>query len=512
MNQSTSHPSLWLYAFVIISSLVLSSLELIARNPLELDSLLYIKAAELFQEEGITGAMRTYGWPFFSMMLAKISQLTTLSLVHAGYLLNAALQALIAVNFVRIIKVLRANQRTLWFAAITILFYPYLNKIRPYITRDFGYWAFALGGLHALLRYQHQPRWRDALSWNILMGTATLFRIEGAVFLLLSPLLLLLPSTKVLLKERLVQIIKLYAICFLPLVVIGALSWLHPAHKIISASRLSELADYLQNGVQTAWTIINAKSLIIGRDILTNISFDDSKWFLSGGLLSLFIVVFIRTLNPVYLFLSYYGIKQRLLPAALMTTHLLMGFIILNVLILLLFLAQHFFMVDRYVVFLNLLLMLWVPFSLEKLYSHWQQRRTAAIKSWLFPMIVLLMAVFALGGIVRFGYSKAYITEAGQWVKTNTPAQAKLYSNSTPLLFYAERLDQNGHRYYLNPPPVQELTQEKMQQYDYLAIWYTKTEGNNLVPPKNWQTIKIFRNKRGDKVIIYTQAVTPAVK
>lgn len=493
----------WLYSVMAIISLLFTALALKLNNPIELDSLLYIKAAEIFQQQGYMAAAQIYSWPFFSILLAYTQQLLSISYAQAGYLINAILQILIAINFVRLIQLLGGDKKTLIIAAIFILFYPYINKIRPYITRDFGYWAFALGGLFHLIQFYQKPRWTVALAWLAGMGIATLFRIEGALFLLFGPLIYLLPSSTLSIKQRVISLLKLY----LPLLIIAALGLLwksyHTSHTPQAMGRIPELLWGIQQGLIMALANIDAKVSIVEQYLLNNVAIGDAKLFLLGGLFSIFMGVILKTLNPVYLFLSAYGLRYRLLPAAPFIRHLLLYFIILNIIMLSIFLGQHFFMVDRYVIFLNLLLMLWLPFSINTLITQWQQ---TTLKSWLLPFLTLFFIGFALGGIIRFGYSKAYITEAGIWLKEYTPSNATLYSNSRQLLFYAERPDQQGQINYLNPVDINTLQADTLKHYQYIAIWQTKKDGctkTNLLPKQQLIWVKTFQNKRGDSILIY---------
>lgn len=507
MHKSTpaTESYFWLYLSVITLSLLFTGLELTTHNPIELDSLLYLKSAEMFNLSGYTAATEIYPWPFFSIIIASVNKIFHLSYLHSGYLVNTVLQALISVNFIRLVNALGGNKRVVYIAAAVIIFYPYLNKIRPYITRDFGYWAFALWGLLSLIRYHQQAHWRHILMWNSMMGIAALFRIEGAIFLLFGPLIYILPATSQPVSNRLLHLAKLYSP--LLLVVVAGLSWkLH--HQTVqhpnALGRIPELGNAIQQGLHIAWQNIAAKAAIIGQQVLNKISIDDTYLFLTGGLAGLFIGVIFKTLNPVYILLSGYGIRYRLLPADSFIHYLLGYFILLNILMLSIFLAQQFFIVDRYVVLLNLLLMLWVPFSMEQLFLQWQ---TANRKQQIATSLLVLACFgFAVGGLVRFGYSKAYMTEAGNWIKHHTPSTATLYSNSPQLLFYAQRNDLRGAVYFLNPPELNTLTLKELKAYDYIAIWQTKKDREqhlNSIPANDLILIKTFKNNRGDAIFIF---------
>ena len=75
----------------------------------------------------------------------------------------------------------------MWFALGVILLSHQFNSVRQYIVRDHGFWAFYLVSLYFLLKYVEDVSWKNALAWSASLLMATLFRIEGAIFLLTLP-------------------------------------------------------------------------------------------------------------------------------------------------------------------------------------------------------------------------------------------------------------------------------------------------------------------------------------
>src|SRR5262249_12863607 len=148
-----------------------------------------------------------------------------------------------------------------------------------------------------------------------------------------------------------------------------------------------------------------------------------------------YLVRVLTNLSLIYSVLVAYAIRRRLLRLSKSARLILLSYIVTNVLITSLFLAQHLFLSKRYLIALSLVLMLWVPFALDKLIQAWQSKEAPA---WLMPFVLSLLLITSLGGIFDFGYSKAYMRRAGDWLAENVPPTATLYSNDYQIMYYSQ--------------------------------------------------------------------------
>src|SRR5207245_1741547 len=142
--------------------------------------------AQTYTQSGLSSAMNLCGqsqWPFYSVLIAYFTQLTHFSYVLSAYLLNGFFSLLSVCMFLIIIKELGGTKRVLFLAALIILLSHEFNNIRQYIIRDHGFWAFYLVSLFGLLRYVNYPTWLNGFIFSFSLLIATLFRIEGLVFL-----------------------------------------------------------------------------------------------------------------------------------------------------------------------------------------------------------------------------------------------------------------------------------------------------------------------------------------
>ncbi len=152
--------------------------------------------------------------------------------------------------------------------------------------------------------------------------------------------------------------------------------------------------------------------------------------------------------------------------------------------------------------------MLWVPFALDRLIQSWQSKETPA---WLLPLVLSLMVIASLGGIFDFGYSKAYMRRAGDWLAANVPPSATLYSNDYQIMYYSQHFGndifQKVKEY--NDPSI--LREGRWKNYDYVALRLDRkalVEKADVLQEIAPAPVQVFRNKRGDQVVIYKIAGT----
>jgi hypothetical protein len=496
--------------FAVLLSIALSYLILLHQQPFNVDGILYLKAANVFQESGLKASMSVYPWPFFSILIVFTHQITGFSLEHAAFLLDTLLISFMVGIFITLIKEAGGNLKIQYWAALVILIFPYLNHARNNILRDFGYYAFALLSLVYFIRYLQQSRYKDAILWNISIIIAALFRIEGIILFCLAPFLILykIPTSHLPSKQSL----KNYFILNIPLIILSAflILWLLSKHtlSINNSGRLSELFFFFHHDLFQIINHIETKSSIIGSSVLTIFSQDLSSIFLFAGLFSLLLFTFINTLSFLYTLLSYYGFKNKLLSTDKNSHEAILTYIVINLLIVTTFLLKSFFLEDRYILLLSLLCLLAVPFTLDFIFTSWKNRtQNFAGKKWVFPLVCLGLVILAISGLGHFGPSKAYIINAGNWLNENTPTETRVYSNDEQLSYYSHRAGSDYHDEFHNSlDPLTSLTQTNLNAFDYAAIVVLQSQKNELpeiLKLLQLTPMKTFKNPRGDMAIIF---------
>lgn len=470
------------------------------RNPLNNDGILYLQTAEAFANSGWRAAMELYPWPFYSILIAMTAKLMQLSFVHAAYLLNAALLVIIVTSFITIIKELGASRAVQFIGAIVILSHPRLHHYQSYIIRGFGYWAFLLLALLYLIRYHRHLCWGHALGWGTSISIAALFRVEGTVLLIFTPLVLLF-RPNIGLWRKISSTLKTYSINIATLFIAQIWCFSKQDMSIITFGRLSEIQNQLQNGFMLLGTNLQISAAIISQNVLNDYSDDFALTMTISGLAGVYLYKLIKTIWPLHTLLCAHAVCNKLIPADDGTRKLLIYFTALNLLIPAIFFGQNFFIRYRFLMPASLLLLIWTPFSLNNIFQDWKnKKRVRTGDRIIFPLLSIAFSIMFVYAFIPSRPSKAYIISAGIWLKNNTPQHAGIYSNTRKIPFYAKR------KFILWDIPADGLEQQWTSE-DFIALKVGNKDYNKVakcLTSLNLKLIKVFENKQGDKVIIST--------
>jgi hypothetical protein len=468
------------------------------------DGILYLRVAALFDQGDWNGGLALYGWPFYSLLIAALHRWSALSFEHSAHLLSALFFAVTVFSFVTLVKDLGGARRELLIAAAAlILLHPASNDYRSFVIRDAGYWAFYLVGIVLFLRFQRESGAKRALGWGAAMWVATLFRIEGSVILSLLPFVLLVkPNAS--LKRRLALVLQAHAV--LIALVAAALAGYLFAGRLLQWGRMLDLILFLQQFGEQLSTGLQQKATALDQAILNEYS---SQYALAGVIALLFVILgakAIAVLNVVYAALAAHGLSRFAPGPEVRAT--LACLVLLNLAIVIVFLVPMFYLQGRFVIPLALILMLPAPFSVTSLYEGWRARRggEAGAKQWLFPAVCGALLLVGADSLLSFGPSKDYLKQAGVWLKQNTRSEAKLYSDSEIVTYYADKPATNWKREFSREEALKLIDCEGERGYDYLALTVSRKqpEHASLVTTKLKRApVARFRNKRGDEVLIF---------
>jgi len=478
----------------VLCSIWINSREVVI-NP---DAICYLQSAAAFKD-GIHFAMNLCGqakWPFYSLLIAGFVHLTHFSYEISAYLLNGFFSLITVLVFMKIISVLTEKTHLekhktvlVSLAAAVILLAHQFNAVKTYIIRDHGFWAFYLLSLLFLIQYFRRHKNSDAIAWNLSIMIATLFRIEGAIFLLVIPWIAWFDYQQPL-SARFRSFLTLNSISILAAAVgASVLLFYHPP----ITGRLYELQFQLLHGLIVLQQNFQLKTIGLTQAVLGESGARDAVPVLFITLLVWYCISVITNLSWIYSFLVCYAWIKKCLITDRMSQLAIWSYVIINVVITAIFLGQSLFLSKRYLIALSLVLMIWVPFALMSLVQLWKKRK------WPLLLVLFFILLSAIGGLFNFGYSKKYIHDAGQWLSQNVPAQAILYSNDLQLMYYSQHFgDQIYTQYeaYSNDKP-------RNKKYDYLALRTDQKELHSATHLNNEILVRVFQNKRGDQIQIY---------
>jgi len=490
------------YIFAILTSVLLSLLIGYRDSVINPDGICYLMGAEMLGSHSLRDVMHLCPqsqWPFYSTLIYAFAQISHVSYGLSAQLLNGLLSLVSVITFVSIVKLLGANQRVLWLAALVILFDHQFNILRDDIIRDHGFWAFYLISIYLLLRYFREPTAKTALLWNASLVIATLFRIEGALFLLVLPFISF-AYLETPLKERARVFITLNFPVLLFSSLLGLWLILHPQQEL---GRVHEIINQLQNGVTILVQRFQTVKAALIQFVLPPESASDAGVSVFMLWIGLYFYNLVMTLSGVYTLLLFYAFKARVVSFPAKSAPVIWGYFAVNFIMTLGFLAESLFVSKRYLVAFTLVLMIWIPFALNNLIQKWPRFRYRVF----LVCIAILFFISALSSVVEFGRSKYFVRTAGTWLASEVPANATLYVNDFQLMYYSHHFGMQIFQVLPQYLHVENMAHGEWKKYDYLALRLRKNGNAQLSQLLNEISditpVKIFSDKHGNRVAVY---------
>jgi hypothetical protein len=490
--------------FTAAISLIFSLSQVLFDPVINSDGILYISTAYHLQNGDWQTAYQQYDWLFFPLIVAQLSSLTSLSLEYSAYILNALFTAITCTSFVLIIKEFGGKDRaTLWFASLIILCFPNLNEYRNMVIRDHGYWAFYLLSCYFFIKaYQHVSV-KTMAPLLISSALATLFRIEGLLFVLLLPALAIIhhqPTSKS--KKTLV----LQALTILLLVGL-TYSFIHNK-SLIGFSKLAQIEHAIGNPFAKFDTPIQLTKFYLEKLSPGNFSNDYAPTIIGFIFVLILLTETASSMSPFYaLMLMLALFKQE----SFRTNPLFRPWIyliLINSIILCSFLVSHFFLAGRYPIALALTLLIPLPFIAQIIYRKFQDKKLLPKQIKLIKLASVLFIILSIDGLISTGASKIYIKNAGQWIASNQSQQLSLFTNNTFVNFYATGQNKNRIGEPNLGTVLHKIKKGELKKFDLLAIQVSRKNHDGKLALLKLITIKplkTFSNSRGDSVFIFKQ-------
>lgn len=492
-----------IYLFAGMISIALSCWVSMHQGIINPDAICYLLGADKVGQSGVHAAMQLCGqasWPFYSALIYVFSKLSFLSLTASAYFLDGLFTLVSVLTFIAIVQALGGNRRVLMLAAFVILSAHQFNAVREYIIRDHGFWAFYLLSLLFLLRYLRDARLVNALGFGVSMMIAVLFRIEGAVFLAVLPFLVFLNGGT--LRKRIAGFLQLNIVALAALVVGGLWLAMHPQESVEKMGRVPELINQMTNGLLIAAQHFQATKSALVQFVLPHEAARDAGMVWAAALFVLFFLNIISNLSFAATALIIYawvaGVGANFSRAGKLV---LWGYLLINTMIGALFFVERLFFSKRYLIAMTLVLLLWVPFALDHLLRDRSEKRLRYAA--FFVMGVFFASSF--GVVMNTGTSKIFVRDAGNWLASNLPHDAKLYSNDLQLAYYSRHYGDKIYSEMGVNRNVDAALQHHLQEYDYAALRSNIKDQRvaEWMRMQHARVIKEFRNKHGDNVVIY---------
>lgn len=380
------------------------------------DGVLYLRVADRFREEGVFAATALYGWPFFSMLVAWLSQLG-LSLLNAAWLLGVASFALLSGSFVAVVARFYPASPLIHYTAVpVILLLPELAELRSEVLRDNAAFALLLFSLLPLLRFVERREPWALLLWGASVALGALFRIEQALLLLSGVFVLLFIKGG-----------RRWAVALLLLTVLAGALTLWLLQHYAPESRVRDLYRWLHFYAGDLGTKLSSGAARLEAAVLNDYSQNYARDAMATVLLVLLIGKLLKGLTPVYAAFLWFTRRDR---PALQSEHraIWQAYFAGVLLPPLLFVFQHFFLTQRYVFGAILMLLLLVPAAACTLF---QRIRAPRLRVGLAVLLLLILAA----ATVRKAPEEDVQLLVGQWLAERP---GSLWTNSVKAGFFAD--------------------------------------------------------------------------
>ena len=330
------------------------------------DGIEYIRTAERLADSDWAGAIAVYKWPFYPLLMLLVSKIAGVSYLVSGYILNTLFFTGAVVLFVLTVRVFGGDSKRLTvLAAFVALTHPAFNEYRAFIIRDAGYLMSFLVAIYFLGHYRVSGGVYHRLGVILALLVASLFRIEGLVFLFCTPILFSVFRPGALGLRW--PVLMITAVAAAALVVVLAWWLLMPN---VSVNHLSVLDQPLQV-LTTAWHQlaggVDQKLAILRSEFLGQYS---SKYVYVLFGFAIFMIVASAILSQLTVpwgVLLVYGAAGRHLFGDSGLDRLWFSVIGMHLVILAIFASIMLFLAPRYPLALCMTVLLIAPFVLEKL-------------------------------------------------------------------------------------------------------------------------------------------------
>ena len=510
ISRIASRDPVWI---AIIVSFLMSLIVVVGDDLINDDGILYLDVATKFLQGDWASAIATYNWAFYPFLIAGFSKISFLEVETAAHVLNAILYGILTYVFIRCIEELGGNRRVAIIAAILLFTNVSVNEYRDIITRDPGYWAFFFTTLLFFLKYINTEKNKYIAGFVISVIVATLFRIEGIVFALALPFILVLRHSEH--RIRLLSNPVLISVCLAGLLIALLSMDLAYIQKEFSPF-LGRLIDPLIYFHGTAGKILSGAEAKVDLLVQHVIGYYNKQIGVEIYISILFTIMLMKIYKVTgfvaVLFSVWSGISN-IQRKRITDFKVIISFITINLIVLAIFLLNQGFLSSRYVVTFGLLVTLIAAFGLEAFFYSSSPQAFGMNATWhkrskIFIVVLLVYAFF--DGVISTGVSKSYIRESGEWIKNNVSASERLLASETTLYYYSgrsiEKEDMSKLRADIFNNKIINFDSLKLNNYDYLAIKIKdkqKKLRNTVVSVMGQEPIHRSANERGDSVLVF---------
>ena len=468
------------------------------------DAVEYIRAAEQFAARNWAGAFAVHQWPFFSFLMWVTSAALGTSYEVAGQLLNTFFFTASSLLFVGVVRAFGGTSRRLTvLAALVAVLHPSFNEYRAFIIRDAGYLAFYLLALFWLARSVQISGLRYPAAVLGALLVASLFRIEGVVFLLSAPLLILTVRGKNGASPWARLTLTVSAAGVLALV----LGWwlVAPGGATVANGAASMPLDVIGTAWHQITSSVSHKIAVLRSEFLGTYAADYAWALFVFAVLMILLSATFSQLTIPWALLTIGGLALGVRFPRKPLNRIWLTLVGMHLAILLVFAVIKLFLAARYPLALAVTILILIPFALERVAQaiRWHQLRTPA------RVLVIVLLLWA-GGESVSGLDNATrasaVKQAGIWIAAQSNAPGALVSNDRRLAYYAGR---HGDLDFIEGNVgkiLHGLRGDRWADAEFVALRLTRHDTKTrdwVIEALGKAPLKVFEAESGDRVLVY---------
>lgn len=471
------------------------------------DSILYFEMARHFAvgEFKQAFAVESFSWGFYPGLIAFVHWLTGLSLQASANGLIVLFFMLLVWGLVRMVNLAGGNQYTQSYAVLLLMGASYIvGDILPMASRDLGYWAVMIHAVNQLILFYQHGRWKHAIHWQLLGLLAMLFRIEGAVQLLVLPLVGFMFPAKA------SRMIKPYALLIAGMLCLP-LGMFFSSLSLDDLGRVKELFTGLQD-IQLNVEQNLSQRVQVMRDQVIGEPFQEYAWV--TFLLAYFSIATLKCLtvagwSPTLLaFAERNSIKKSMEPVAY---KILLFWMLVSWLIGCLITFKVNVLSARYVALFGFALIIFASFALQRLLHDKRQLKMS--KQAILGLSAMILMVGFVSNIKSKPETFYYEIDAVRYVKSRLmPDQQVLYASAKQRFYAGAAFDTRFD--YSWEALDKRIAAGELQQYEYILLKFGDSidEQKKLAQLRRQLTAfkleKVFYGHKNKKrVLIFKKAV-----
>lgn len=468
---------------IFLLTLVSICIVFLQHGEINRDGIMYLTQAQHIVEGNWDKAMSVYNWPFFSILIAGLHQLSNLSLQYSAHVINVTLFIVASFFFIKNVTLVSQNKTPAIFATLILLTsIPLMDDYLSMVLRDQGQWAGFMIGVYGYLRWINNPQWSWALIWQLGFIFGTLFRPECLMFNILLPFIHQFFVAK---TERLKFFIQSISIPLLGLLLLPFLSFMFNIEaNTVDLARLNEIVS---RPVRFIETMLQPLAIDTQNYYLKVLIADYATSFKYFFLTYVVAYKWISGLGLMHLVFFVYALKRRLIASPF--TIALSIFFVFSSIITIINLYTTFVIANRYWV-----MNFWIVYIVAAIglscFWHKVFKSKHPHKKWLQYSLIAILLIYFLN--ILIDNSENLEQDASDWIKSEKLDINNIYFNDMRTAYYSgllafENVDFN---YAVS-----------LVQYEFLLMRYSRFD--EIIPIQNYEPIKFFPSKDKPKLIIY---------